>query len=180
MAVRAIFLDKDGTLVDNVPDNVAPQPIRLSQGALAAWKVFARLKFRLFVVTNQSAIARGGFGAAALEIAFDHIRQLLNPVYVDGIYVCPHADDAHCRCRKPKPGMLREIEARFNVDLDNVPAIGDSLRDIQAAVAVGARPLLVLTGKGRKTLADADFPIHTPTFADLAAAVAHIVKTQSA
>ena len=96
--------------------------------------------------------------------------------HVDAIFFCPHTTADECDCRKPKPGMLREIEARFNVSLTDVPAIGDSLRDLQAAQEVGAKPVLVLTGKGKKTLADPLLPRRTPNFPDLASAVAQILK----
>ena len=90
--------------------------------------------------------------------------------------VCPHTNTDNCDCRKPKPGMLREIAARFNADLTGVPAVGDSLRDLQAAAAVGAQPMLVLTGKGRKTVDDPALPADTLVFPDLAAAAAHIAR----
>jgi len=95
---------------------------------------------------------------------------------LDAIFFCPHTNDDNCDCRKPKPGMLREIAARFNADLAGVPAIGDSLRDLKAAAAVGAQPVLVLTGKGRKTADDPALPPETLVFPDLAAAAAHIAK----
>ncbi len=146
MAVRAIFLDKDGTLIDNVPDNVAPQHIRLSQGALLALQLFARLKYRLFVVSNQSALARGTFGTAALQAAFEHIASLLAPVHVDGVYVCPHADDALCRCRKPKPGMLIQAAQEHGIDLTASWMIGDILHDIEAGKRAGCRTVLIDNG----------------------------------
>ena len=95
---------------------------------------------------------------------------------IDAIFFCPHTNADNCECRKPKAGMYKEIAARMNVDLAGVPAIGDSLRDLHAAVTVGAQPMLVLTGKGRKTQDDPALPPGTPVFPDLAAAVAHIVR----
>jgi D-glycero-D-manno-heptose 1,7-bisphosphate phosphatase len=91
---------------------------------------------------------------------------------IDAIFFCPHTNDDKCDCRKPKAGMLREIAARYNTDLGGVPAVGDSLRDLRSAAHVGARPMLVLTGKGRKTQADPDLPHDMEIFANLAAAVA--------
>jgi D-glycero-D-manno-heptose 1,7-bisphosphate phosphatase len=93
---------------------------------------------------------------------------------IDAIFFCPHTNVDKCRCRKPKPGLLEEIAMRYNMDLTGVPAIGDSLRDLQAAEAVGARPILVLTGKGQKTQADPALPAGTLTFPDLAAAVSSL------
>jgi D-glycero-D-manno-heptose 1,7-bisphosphate phosphatase len=90
---------------------------------------------------------------------------------IDAIFFCPHAADSKCSCRKPKPGMLLEIAERFNVDLNDVPVVGDSLRDLQSAVAAGAQPVLVRTGKGGKTEADPELPPSTPVHDNLAAYV---------
>ena len=87
---------------------------------------------------------------------------------IDAVFFCPHAADAGCDCRKPKPGLLIEIGQRFGIELTGVPCIGDSLRDLQAAEAVGAQPILVLSGKGEKTLRQGDFPKNTIIFPDLA------------
>jgi D-glycero-D-manno-heptose 1,7-bisphosphate phosphatase len=95
---------------------------------------------------------------------------------VDAIFFCPHASDAGCNCRKPRSGLYDEIASRFNVDLRGVPSVGDSLRDLQAAASVGASPMLVLTGKGVKTLEAGGLPEGTPVYADLAEAVRAIVK----
>jgi D-glycero-D-manno-heptose 1,7-bisphosphate phosphatase len=93
---------------------------------------------------------------------------------IDAIFFCPHADDANCGCRKPKPGMLHEIAKRLNVDIEGVPMVGDSLRDLQAAAAAGAKPVLVLTGKGRKTRETGGLPPGTVVYPDLAAFAAQL------
>jgi D-glycero-D-manno-heptose 1,7-bisphosphate phosphatase len=90
---------------------------------------------------------------------------------IDAVFYCPCAADHNCDCRKPKPGMLQEISQRFGIDLAGVPSVGDSLRDLQAAYAAGAQPVLVLTGKGRKTEAAGNLPPGTKVFPDLAEAV---------
>jgi D-glycero-D-manno-heptose 1,7-bisphosphate phosphatase len=95
---------------------------------------------------------------------------------IDAIFFCPHAQDANCVCRKPRAGLLEEIARRFNVDLKGVPTIGDSLRDLQAAAAVGAEPILVLTGKGEQTRDVGGLPLGTHIYADLAAAARAIVR----
>jgi D-glycero-D-manno-heptose 1,7-bisphosphate phosphatase len=94
---------------------------------------------------------------------------------LDAVFFCPHTADARCDCRKPKPGMLAEIGRRFNMELTGVPCVGDSLRDLQAAEAAGAQPILVLTGKGEKTLRDGNFPKNTVIFPDLAFAVSALL-----
>ncbi|MCL2345824.1 MAG: HAD hydrolase-like protein, partial [Desulfobulbus sp.] len=92
-----------------------------------------------------------------------------------------HADDAGCACRKPKPGMFERISQTLNSALDEVPAIGDSLRDLQAAAAAGCQPILVLTGKGERTRAEGNLPAGTRIFPDLAQAVdAILAKGKSA
>jgi D-glycero-D-manno-heptose 1,7-bisphosphate phosphatase len=93
---------------------------------------------------------------------------------IDAIFFCPHAAEADCECRKPKPGLLREIAARMDVDLAGVPMVGDALRDLQAAAAVGCKPYLVLTGKGRTTREAGGLPPGTEVFADLAAVAARL------
>jgi D-glycero-D-manno-heptose 1,7-bisphosphate phosphatase len=95
---------------------------------------------------------------------------------IDAVFFCPHTQDGGCNCRKPKPGLLEEIGHRFNVKLRGVPSIGDSLRDLEASAAVGAQPILVLTGKGQKTRQEDGLPPGTAVFADLAEAVESIVK----
>ncbi len=88
---------------------------------------------------------------------------------IDAFFFCPHAADSTCECRKPQPGMLREIGRRFNVSLSDVYMVGDAQRDVDAAAAAGARPVLVLTGKGEQTQAAGRLPPGTQVFPDLAA-----------
>jgi D-glycero-D-manno-heptose 1,7-bisphosphate phosphatase len=95
---------------------------------------------------------------------------------IEAVFYCPHAADMNCDCRKPKPGLFDEIAARYGRDLSDVPAVGDSLRDLLAAACVGARPVLVRTGKGEKTLAAGGLPQDTPVYADLSEAVDHLLK----
>jgi D-glycero-D-manno-heptose 1,7-bisphosphate phosphatase len=91
---------------------------------------------------------------------------------IDAIYFCPHAADAGCECRKPKSGMIAEIAERYGMDLKGVLSVGDSLRDLEASARLGAQPILVLTGKGQKTLAKGGLPEGTLVYPDLAAVVA--------
>jgi D-glycero-D-manno-heptose 1,7-bisphosphate phosphatase len=98
---------------------------------------------------------------------------------IEAIFFCPHAPDDHCECRKPLPGLFRDIASRLNVDLQGVPAIGDSLRDMQAAQAIGARPLLVRTGKGSAAVAAATGLDGVAVFADLAAAADALLAAEA-
>ena len=95
---------------------------------------------------------------------------------IDAVFYCPHAADSTCACRKPKAGMFEDIGERFNVALQGVPAVGDSPRDLAAAVLVGATPMLVKTGKGEKTLAADNLPPGTRVFADLAAVADELIQ----
>ena len=94
---------------------------------------------------------------------------------IDALFFCPHTADENCGCRKPKTGMYEEIAARFHADLKGVPCVGDGLRDLQAAETVGGQPILVLTGKGKKTQAEGGMPKKTLVFANLAEAARHLV-----
>ena len=91
---------------------------------------------------------------------------------LDAIFFCPHSADSTCDCRKPRPGMFLQIAERFNVDMRGVPVVGDSLRDLQAGVAVGCQPYLVLTGKGEATQASGELPPGTQVYPDLDAVAA--------
>jgi D-glycero-D-manno-heptose 1,7-bisphosphate phosphatase len=86
---------------------------------------------------------------------------------IDAVFFCPHAADSRCQCRKPKPGLMLEIAARLHVDLKGVPVVGDALRDVQAAISAGARPILVKTGKGLRTLEGGELPEGVSVFEDL-------------
>jgi D-glycero-D-manno-heptose 1,7-bisphosphate phosphatase len=99
---------------------------------------------------------------------------------VDAVFYCPHTADSLCNCRKPKPGLFKRISEVLNTDLNGVPSIGDSLRDLQAGAAVGCLPLLVRTGKGEKTLAEGNLPDGTRHFANLEAAVDWILAGKKA
>lgn len=174
---KLIILDRDGVinhdsdLYIKSPDEWVPIP-----GSLEAIARLNQWGYRVVVCTNQSGIGRGLFGMDTLNAIHDKMIKAIAQVSgsIDAIFFCPHTNADNCECRKPKPGMLKEIAARYNADLTGVPVVGDSLRDLQSAMAVGARPLLVLTGKGRKTKSDPALPEDTPVFADLAAAVKNL------
>ena len=177
--MKLVILDRDGVInhdsdqYTKSPDEWKPIP-----GSLAAIARLNQSGYRVVVATNQSGIGRGLFETDTLMAIHDKMLKALSLVggRIDAIFFCPHTNADNCECRKPKAGMYKEIAARMNVDLAGVPAIGDSLRDLHAAVTVGAQPMLVLTGKGRKTQDDPALPPGTPVFPDLAAAVAHIVR----
>ena len=152
---------------------MAPDP-----GSLEAIARLNQAGYHVVLATNQSGVGRGLFEVSTLNAIHDKMHRALAQIggRIDAIFFCPHAQDANCTCRKPRAGLLEEIARRFNVELKDVPAIGDSLRDLQAAAAVGAPPMLVLTGKGERTREAGGLPEGTKIYADLAAAVRAIVR----
>ncbi|MCX8086336.1 MAG: D-glycero-beta-D-manno-heptose 1,7-bisphosphate 7-phosphatase [Rhodocyclaceae bacterium] len=169
---KLIILDRDGVinrdsdLYIKSPDEWIPLP-----GSLDAIARLNQWGWRVVVCTNQSGIGRGLFGMDTLIAIHDKMIKAAAHAggTIDAIFFCPHTNADNCECRKPKPGMLKEIAARYNVDLTGVPVVGDSLRDLVSAAAVGAQPMLVLTGKGKKTRSDPALPQGTQIFDDLAA-----------
>lgn len=179
-AARLIVLDRDGVINRDseqyikAPDEWLPVP-----GSLEAIARLNHAGFRVVVATNQSGVGRGLLDFATLTAIHERMHRTLAQAggRIDAVFFCPHTADSRCECRKPKPGMLLEIGKRFNVDMTGVPVIGDSLRDLQAAEAVGALPVLVLTGKGERTLREGGFPSHTLIFPDLAFAASALLAT---
>lgn len=176
-ASKLIILDRDGVinkdsdLYIKSPDEWIPIP-----GSLEAIARLNQWGYRVVVCTNQSGIGRGLFGMDTLNAIHDKMIKAVSHVggSIDAVFFCPHTDADACDCRKPKAGMLKEVAARFNANLAGVPVIGDSLRDLEAAVAVDAQPILVLTGKGKKTEKHPALPSHSFVFPDLASTVAHL------
>ena len=176
--MKLIILDRDGVInFDSAEYIKSPAEWKPIPGSLEA---IARLNhdgYHVVVATNQSGIGRGLFDMATLNAINDKMMEMVfrQGGRIDALFFCPHTAVEECGCRKPKTGMLEEIAARFHTDLKGCFLVGDSLKDLQAAAAVGAQPLLVLTGKGQRTQKDGDLPRKTLVFADLAEACRHIV-----
>jgi D-glycero-D-manno-heptose 1,7-bisphosphate phosphatase len=169
--IKLIVLDRDGVINhDSASFIKSPEEWRPINGSLEAIAKLNFAGYRVVVATNQSGIGRGLFDMQTLNAIHEKMYQMLNPLggRVDAVFFCPHTAQAQCECRKPKPGMYQAIGQRFHVDMTDVPCVGDSLRDLQAAAAVGGLPILVRTGKGEKTLAGGGLPKHTKVFTDLA------------
>ncbi|AUN96360.1 D-glycero-beta-D-manno-heptose 1,7-bisphosphate 7-phosphatase [Pseudazoarcus pumilus] len=175
--MKLVILDRDGVINQDSDQFIkSPDEWKPIAGSLEAIARLNQYGWRVVVASNQSGIGRGLFGMDTLNAIHDKMVKSLAQVggRLEAIFFCPHPADSTCDCRKPKPGMYREIGERFNVDLSTVPVVGDSLRDLEAAVAVGARPCLVLTGKGARTEAEHALPEDTQVFPDLAAVAAHL------
>ena len=175
--MKLVILDRDGTINHDSEDYIkSPAEWTPIPGSLEAIARLHQAHYRVVVATNQSGIGRGLFDTQALFAIHDKLQRALGQVggRIDAFFFCPHAADAGCQCRKPQPGMLLEAGRRFNVALDETYMVGDALRDLQAAAAAGARPVLVLTGKGAKTSAEGKLPPGTRVFPDLAAFAEHL------
>jgi D-glycero-D-manno-heptose 1,7-bisphosphate phosphatase len=176
--MKLVILDRDGVInFDSDQYIKSPDDWRPIPGSIEAIARLSQAGYRVVIATNQSGIGRGLFEMDTLNAIHDKMHKTLALVggRVDAVFFCPHTNTDNCECRKPKPGMFKEIAARFNADLAGVPSVGDSLRDLQAAIAVGARPILVRSGKGAKTLVNPELPAGIPVFADLAAVVSHLL-----
>ena len=170
--MKLVILDRDGTINEDSDHYIkSPEEFHLLEGSLQAIARLTQAGYRVVVATNQSGIARGLFDTATLIAMHSLLQRQAAQAggRIDAFFFCPHAADSACECRKPKPGMLLELARRFNVSLKDVYMVGDARRDVEAAVAAGAKPVLVLTGKGRKTQAEGKLPPGTEVFEDLAA-----------
>jgi D-glycero-D-manno-heptose 1,7-bisphosphate phosphatase len=155
MIRRAIFLDKDGTLIEDVPYNVDPGRIRLAEGAAEGLPLLHEAGFRLVVISNQSGVARGLFAEEALEGVRGRLRQLLSDLGVplDGFYYCPHHPEGNvpryavtCKCRKPEPGMILAAAREHGISPEHSWFIGDILDDVEAGRRAGCRTALIDNG----------------------------------
>jgi D-glycero-D-manno-heptose 1,7-bisphosphate phosphatase len=176
--MKLVILDRDGVInFDSAQFIKSPAEWKPIPGSLEAIARLNQAGFRVVVASNQSGVGRGLLDMSTLNEINGKMHKALALVggRIDAVFYCPHANDADCECRKPKPGMLQEIARRFNVDLVGVASVGDSLRDLQAAVAVGAYPFLVRTGKGSKTVETGGLPEGTIVVEDLAQAVDRII-----
>ena len=151
----AVFLDKDGTLIEDVPYNVAPEQMRLVPDAPEALHLLARSGYRLIVVSNQPGVALGMFPEYALRAVEQRLQELLLPagVSLHGFYYCPHFPRAripayrlHCNCRKPAPGMLTRAARDHSLQLRSSWLVGDILDDIEAGRRANCKTVLINNG----------------------------------
>ena len=176
--MKLAILDRDGVInYDSDHYIKSPAEWRPIPGSIEAIARLNQGGFRVAVATNQSGIGRGLFDMATLNAINDKMMEMVfrHGGRIDALFFCPHTAAEECNCRKPRTGMLEEIAARFHADLKGVPCVGDSLKDVQAAESVGAQPILVLTGKGRRTQEEGGLPRKTLVFEDLAEASRHII-----
>lgn len=176
--MKLVILDRDGVInKDSKRFIKSPDEWFALPGSLEAISSLNHAGYRTVIATNQSGLARGLFDMDALNAIHRKMHDELEYVggHIDGIFFCPHGPRDGCDCRKPKPGLFMQIGERFFTDPKELTVIGDSLRDIEAAEAVGAHPILVLTGKGKATQKLIEHRTDIPIFPDLAAAVKALI-----
>jgi len=177
-----IILDRDG-VINRESDGFikTPEEWHPIPGSLDAITRLNHAGYEVVIASNQSGIGRRLFNIDALNAIHDKMRRLLAEKggYIEAIFFCPHHPDDNCKCRKPRPGLLHDIGRRLHTSLEGVKAIGDSLRDIQAASAAGASPILVRTGRGSVTEANKKGLNGVPVYDDLATAVDALLGEQA-
>jgi D-glycero-D-manno-heptose 1,7-bisphosphate phosphatase len=182
---RLVILDRDGVINQDserfirTPEEWLPIP-----GSLEAIARLCRAEYKVVIITNQSGLARGYIDMETLTAIHGKMLQMLNEKggKIEAIFFCPHGPDDGCECRKPAAGLFDELRRRSGFNLQGVPAVGDSLRDLVAAARVGALPVLVKTGKGRKAMKEIEnepllkavSPV--PVYKDLAAFVDELLE----
>lgn len=150
---RAVFFDRDGTIIEEKGFIKDPEGVVLIPGAAEALKIAKAMGFLRILISNQSGIGRGYFGPQEVEAVNDRLKDLLaeRGADVDDILYCPHAPEEDCMCRKPRPGLLLEAAIRHVIDLKGSYMVGDREGDVGAIASVGGKAILVLTGYGEET-----------------------------
>lgn len=181
--MKLVILDRDGVInYDSASYIKTPDEWKPIPGSTEAIARLSRAGYAICVATNQAALERGLFDIETLEAIHDKMRRSVEALggRISGVFYCPHAPETGCDCRKPKPGLLLQISRKFGVPLKDVPFIGDSRRDLDAAASAGARPMLVRTGNGRETERMRNLPAGTTVFDDLASAAAALIDRAEA
>lgn len=171
--MKTAIIDRDGVINYDSSEYIkSPNEWTALPGSLEAIARLNQAGWRVVVATNQSGLARGFFDMDTLNAIHGKMRQELAAVggHINTIFICPHGPDDNCTCRKPLPGLFIDIGRRYDLNLNQCVSVGDSLRDLQAAHAVGCHTALVLTGNGLKTQQQT-LPSDTSVHSDLAAVV---------
>ena len=181
--MNLVILDRDGVINEDSDKFIkSPDEWHPISGSLEAIAKLNHFGYRVAVATNQSGLARGLLSIDDLNAIHQKLHKALDRIggQLECVVFCPHGPDDGCDCRKPKPGLLLQIKDRLGFHLENVPVIGDTMRDITSARRVGAYPILVKTGKGRRTLKQhTDDLTDVPVLPNLAAAVESILGLDS-
>lgn len=177
-AGRLVVLDRDG-VINEAPDTYVLSardwiPIEGSPDAIAA---LGRNGFTVCVATNQSCVGRGLVSRDDIDLIHQKMCERIERAggRIDKIWLCPHRPERNCDCRKPRGGMLLEIAEYYGVPLAGIPVVGDAATDLEAAASVGARGILVLTGKGQDTLTAMGQNAEPEVYADLGEVAAMLI-----
>ncbi|AUS99241.1 HAD family hydrolase [Nostoc sp. CENA543] len=151
---KALFLDRDGVLIDYIPYLSHPHQVNIPLNAGEIFRKWQDSGYLLIVITNQSGIARGYFTANDVEVVHAKIRQEYEKmgVYFKDIFICPHQPSDNCQCRKPSPYMLQQASEQYLIELSHSYFIGDAISDVECAINAGCNPIFLLTNR---TLVDA-------------------------
>lgn len=164
---KAVFIDKDGTLIKDVPYNVDPARIQLQAGAGPALRHMQAAGNKVIVISNQSGVGRGLFPIEALSAVNRQVQELLMPygVRIDDFYYCPHAPEDGCGCRKPQPGLILRAAEDYHIDVRRSWMIGDILHDVEAGNRAGCRTIHYDSGNETEWTTGAgrcpDFTVHS-------------------
>lgn len=152
--IKAVFLDRDGTLIYEKPGVYlsSPRQLRLYKSTRPALQLLTQNGFKLFIVSNQSGIGRGYFTEKEVHAIHARLQQLLKPAPIEEIVFCPHAPDAHCTCRKPQPKMGLDLIKKYHIDPKASYMIGDKKADVEFGRAIGCKTVLVTTANGHRHL----------------------------
>ena len=151
---KAVFLDRDGTIIYEKPGVYLsrPQQVRLYKSTQPALTLLSRNGFKLFIVSNQSGIGRGYFTEEEVNAVHVHLLKLLKPARIEEIVFCPHAPDEKCSCRKPQPKMGLDLIKKYHIDPKRSYMIGDKKADVEFGRAIGCKTVLVTTANGHRHL----------------------------
>lgn len=178
--MKLLILDRDGVINFDSDEYVKSADEWLPiPGSIEAIAELSKAGFTIAVATNQSGIARGYFSPETLHLMHSKMRHLVGEQggHIDHIEHCPHGPDDQCDCRKPLPGMILNILAQYpEAAPESVFVVGDSLRDLEAGLAAGCKPLLVRTGKGERTLTKDGLPENLLICDDLKSAIPYILS----
>lgn len=180
--MKLIILDRDGVINQDSDSFIkSPEEWEPVPGSLEAIARLYRAGYRVVVATNQSGLGRGLFDIITLNAIHQKMHTVVRVAggVIDSIFFCPHTIGDNCDCRKPRQGMFNAIAKRYDISLDGIPAVGDSLRDLQAGFLAGCQPILVMTGKGPLTHENGGLPPETILFDNLAAVANHLLHVET-
>ncbi|BFM40452.1 HAD family hydrolase [Synechocystis sp. LKSZ1] len=166
-AHKALFLDRDGVVINYIPYLGRPHQVQIPRDAGPALKQWQEAGYLLIIITNQAGIGRGYFSVSDVQAIHHRLAELYRPFGVEftDIFLCPHHPEDACDCRKPSPQMLFEAAEQYDIDLGQSYFLGDAPSDLHAAIQAGCQPLLVRTGRGQETEAKlAQFSQAIPVF----------------